>query len=70
MQYTIEVMEPTGPKEHSLGLDETVTKLNLELNNGRVVFIDGSPVQADIITPDIVQSCKSTITVMNKLIGG
>ncbi len=70
MQYTIEIMETTGPKEHNLELNDAVSRLNLELENGRVIFVDGAPIQTDIITPEIVQGCKNTITVMNKLIGG
>lgn len=68
--YTIESMETNGPKEEVLSLDEAVVKLNTELKNGRVIFIDGSPIQVDIITPEIVKSTTDTISIMNKLIGG
>jgi len=68
--YHIESIDQNGPKEEELSLDKTVEKLNQEKMNNRFIFIDGRPVTEDVITAETVQTCKTSISITNQLIGG
>ena len=69
-KYTIEVIETTGPSIDEYTIEEAIKKLNTEISNGRIIFMDGSPLQVDMVTEETIQECKDSITVMNRLIGG
>lgn len=68
--YTIELIDATGPKTLSLNLLDTVNKLNTEKRNKKMVFIDGSPALDDVITEESLKKYKSSILVVNELVGG
>lgn len=68
--YLVESMETSGPVAENLTLNDAVVKLNNEKANNRFIFIDGKPVQDDIITEDMVAACKKNISIVNQLIGG
>ena len=68
--YTIECMETNGPVTEQYTVEDAVKKLNNELENNRSIFIDGVPVQVDLITDEVVSACKKSITIVNQLIGG
>ncbi len=70
VKYKIESMETSGPITEDLSLTEAVTKLNNEKANNRFIFIDGKPMQDDVITEDTVKKCKKSISIVNQLIGG
>ena len=68
--YRIESMETSGPVVEDLSLTAAVDKLNNEKANNRFIFIDGKPIQSDIIGEDDVKACKKNISIVNMLIGG
>jgi hypothetical protein len=68
--YTIELIDAAGPKTLSLNLLDTVNKLNNEKRNKKMVFIDGSPALDDVITEESLKKYKSSILVVNELVGG
>lgn len=69
-KYAVEAMETNGPSKEDLNLKETISRLNLEKKNGRMVFIDGAPVMDDIITEETLKGYKKSILVLNELVGG
>lgn len=69
-KYTIESMDINGPSIEEFTLTAAVKKLNTEKANKRMIFIDGKPVQDELITEDTVKACKNNISVVNELIGG
>lgn len=69
-KYTIEVIETTGPDVKDYDATEAVAKLNAAITDGRMIFIDGTPLQADMVSEETISECKDSITVMNRLIGG
>ena len=69
-KYLVESIETNGPISEELSLAATVDKLNIEKSNNRFIFIDGKPVSDDIITEDIILTCKKSINIVNQLIGG
>jgi len=68
--YSIEAIETNGPVKEELGLQKTLAKLNLERKNGRMIFIDGSPIMDQIITEETLSKYKKSILVLNELVGG
>jgi len=70
LKYKIESMETSGPITEELVLVDAVNKLNNEKANNRFIFIDGKPIQDDVITEDTVIKCKKSISIVNQLIGG
>ncbi len=70
MKYLIQTIETDGPSEELLELPETIAKLNNDIQNEKIVFIDGVPVMNKIITEEILVNYKDHITITNKLIGG
>ena len=68
--FKIESMDMSGPKLEELNTTDTLIKLNNELKNNKFIFIDGKPAQDDIITEDNISKCKTSITIVNQLIGG
>lgn len=69
-KYTIESMTTNGPDIHDYSIEDAVKKLNQEKANKRMIFIDGIPIQDDLITQETVEKCKTNISVVNELIGG
>lgn len=68
--YTIESIDTDGPSTVELNLDGAIDRLNKEKSNGRMIFVDGTPVMDDVITEDSLSKYKKNISIVNQLIGG
>lgn len=70
MSVLIERTTESGYQEKEYELDEALKVLNQELENERTIWVDGRPHSGTIITLEDINSCKRSICVTNKLIGG
>ena len=70
MSILIERTTESGYQEKEYEIDEAIKVLNQELENERVIWLDGKPHLGSIIIPEDIISCKRSICVTNKLIGG
>ena len=68
--YKIESIEIDGPQVREAPLEETLSILNNELINGRVVWVDGKPLDEEVVTEESLALYKDTITITNRLNGG
>jgi len=66
----IERTTTQGYESKEWELDEAIDILNLELDNKKMIFIDGKPFDKDIITQENILTCKKEISVTNRLVGG
>ena len=66
----IERTTESGYIEKEYETIEAIKILNQELENERTIWIDNRPYSGEIITEEDINSCKKSICVTNKLIGG
>lgn len=69
--YNIEkTSQEKGYTQEQLNLEDTLKTLNNELENGRIIFIDGKPFDGTVIFAENLDKYKKSICVTNLLVGG
>lgn len=69
--YKIErTSQEKGYLEEEVDQEKALSILNSELENGRMVFIDGHPFDGEVILAEDLSKYKKSICITNRLIGG